>query len=292
MRRPIGKLTLLIFIFLALVLLSAKFIRPENKLISPFPLQFFPTSNLRLIAESTFRDFDGKYAIYIQNLKTKESLKINADQTFGSASLYKLWLMATIFDKVSKGELKESESVEGSISAINKKYGIEKEDAELTEGYLQYSVTSAVEQMITISHNYAALLLLEKSSNSEIDEFIKELGLKTSKMSVPPETSASDIGLFYERLYRGEIISPEYSQKMIEVLKKQKLNDRLAKDLPEGVVFAHKTGNLDLIENDAGIIHSPLGDYIIVVLTESKTPLEARDKMAQFSKAVYEYFNK
>lgn len=292
MRQPIRKLTFLVFVFLALVFISARFIRPDNKLISPFPFQFFPTSNLKLIAESSFNDLDGKYAVYVQNLKTKESLKINADQAFGSASLYKLWVMAIIFDKVAKGELKESESIEGDIEGINKKYGISKEDAELTEGYLQYSIKSAIEQMITISHNYAALLLLGESSNSEVNQFIKDLGLKNSMMTVPPQTTASDIALFYERLYKGEVVNSEYSQKMIEVLKKQKLNDRLAKELPERVEFAHKTGNLDLVENDAGIIYSPKGDYIIVVLTESKKPLDARDKMAEFSKAVYEYFNK
>lgn len=291
MQHPIRKTIFLIFIFLILVFI-AKFVRSENKLVSPFPFQFSPASNLKLLAEASFGDLDGKYAVYLQNLKTKESLKINADQSFGSASLYKLWVMTAIFNKVSKGELSESEALEASVESINKKYGLEGDEAELTEGYLQYSILSAIEQMITISHNYAALMLLEKSSNAEVNGFIKDLGLKNSKMSVPPETSALDIALFYERLYKGEIINQDYSQKMLEILKRQKLNDRLAKGLPEEVSFAHKTGNLGLIENDAGIVFAPFGDYIIVVLTQSKNPLQARDKMAQFSKGVYEYFNK
>lgn len=292
MSRSVKIISLSILFFLGLILLSSKIIKPDKGLISPFPLSFLPTSNLKLLAEASFKDFDGKYSLVIKNLKTGESARINETEVLGSASLYKLWVMAIIYDKISKGEMQEDDQIEGDVADINRKFDIDEEDAELTEGHLQYTVKSAIEQMITISHNYAALLLLTKSGNSQINEFVKNLGLTNSRMTVPPKTTASDIALFYELLYKHQLINPETSQKMIEILKKQQLNDRLGKYLPEGTVFAHKTGNLDLTENDAGIVYSSSGDYIIVVLTESDAPLEAREKMAELSKAVFEYFNK
>ncbi len=293
MRESVKYISLALLIFIGLILLSSKIIKPNSNLVSPFPLSFLPASNLKLITEAVFEGFDGKYAVVVKNLKTGEGFKTQENEKFVAASLYKLWLMGVIYEKIAKGEFSLDDSVEGDVEEINKKFDLEGDDAELTEGHLQYSIESAIGQMITISHNYAALLLLSKFSNLEVEKFIEKLGLKNSKMSVPPKTTAEDIALFYERLYKGEVINPEYSQKMLEVLKKQELNDRLAKKLPKEISFAHKTGNLGLVENDAGIVFSPSGDFIIVVLTESKTdPLLARAKMSQLAKAVYEYFNK
>ena len=78
---------------------------------------------------------------------------------------------------------------------------------------------------------------------------------------------------------------------MLGFLKGQQLNDVLPKYLPENIVVAHKTGNIDAFDNDAGIVYGPKGDYIIVLLSESDNPAGAEDRMAQLSKAVYDYFN-
>jgi hypothetical protein len=44
--------------------------------------------------------------------------------------------------------------------------------------------------------------------------------------------------------------------------------------------------------HDAGIVYTPKGDYIIVILSEADTPSDAEDEIGQLSEAVYEYFTK
>ncbi|MEM4270897.1 MAG: serine hydrolase, partial [Candidatus Pacearchaeota archaeon] len=84
----------------------------------------------------------------------------------------------------------------------------------------------------------------------------------------------------------GDFISGE----MLALLKKQNLNSKLPKYLPENTVVAHKTGELGEYSHDAGIVYKDSGDYIIVVLSKTQKPLDANEKIAQISKAVYDYF--
>ena len=77
---------------------------------------------------------------------------------------------------------------------------------------------------------------------------------------------------------------------MIGLLKMQKLNEKLPKYLPNGTVVAHKTGEIDFLTHDAGIIYTKNGDYIIAIFSESDYPPGAKERIAQISKAVYNYF--
>ena len=77
---------------------------------------------------------------------------------------------------------------------------------------------------------------------------------------------------------------------MIELLKKQQLNDRIPKYLPSGTFVAHKTGELGYYKHDAGIVFSEQDNYILVVLSKTDSPSSGAEEIAKLSKAVYDYF--
>ena len=56
--------------------------------------------------------------------------------------------------------------------------------------------------------------------------------------------------------------------------------------------MGHKTGELDGYKHDAGIVYAPKGDYVIVVMSNTKDPQTAVDVIAKISKAVYDHFEK
>lgn len=229
---------------------------------------------LKAIVSEILKGAKGNYAVFIKNLKTEEKYVFNENLNFESGSLYKLWLMTAVFEKIQKNELKEDQILTSDIQSLNQKFQIQEESAELTTGTISLSVKSALEQMITISHNYAAYLLTEK----------------VEKEDIPVKITAEDVGLFFEKLYKGKLADKKYSQEMIEILKKQKLNNGLPKNLPKDVVIAHKTGDIGQFKHDAGIVYAEYGDYIIVVLSESDLPSGAQERIANISKEVYNYF--
>lgn len=242
--------------------------------------------------ESVLKDSEGSFGIFIKNLSNGKTYFLNEHRVFESASLYKVWVMGAVYEQVNMGRISEDNPIAADIEKLNRDFGISPEDAELRMGILDFSINSAIEQMITISHNYAAFALIEKINRDQVENFLKKYGLNETHLENPPKTTASDMGRLFEKIYRGEIVDENYSQKMLSVLARQQLNDKLPKYLPGETKVAHKTGNLGFFENDGGIVYSPAGDYIIVVLTETDHPLETRDKIARISEAVYKYFNK
>jgi beta-lactamase class A len=303
-RRRVKKFVLFAILFLVIIFLWTIFFNSSRKtatIISPLADTFVGRSaqvisnivnpsRLESVVTNSLKGTTGTYAVVIKNLKTGESYSLNADKKFTSASLYKLWVMATIFQQVETGKLSMDTMVKKDIATLNEDFDIASDAAELTDGAFNMSVKNALNQMITISHNYAALSLVQEVGLSNIANFLKQQGFVNSNVKSPPSTTAPDIALFFEKLYEGHFAGPESTKQMIELLKKQQINDRIPKYLPEGVEVAHKTGELDFVKHDAGIVFTEKGDYIIVVLSESKSPSGAADRIALLSKDIFEYF--
>lgn len=249
-----------------------------------------PHRSLKNAVEKAMHGAKGDYAIAIINKETGESYSSQEHKSYGSASLYKLWVMAVAYDQMEKGKLSEEEVLKKDIEELNKKFDIASESAELKEGDIAMPVSQALTQMITISHNYAALLLSDRIGLKNVATFLKSNGFIESQIGQPPKTTASDIALFYQKLFSGQFVNPVASTKMLELLKKQQLNDRIPKYLPDDVLVAHKTGEINYFKHDAGIVYGKNGPYIFVVLSESEFPQSAAERIATLSKAVYDYF--
>jgi beta-lactamase class A len=79
---------------------------------------------------------------------------------------------------------------------------------------------------------------------------------------------AADVASLYAGLLRGDIVSTEASDEMLELLKGQVISDRIPAYLPEGTVTAHKTGNWEGLIHDAGVIWAPLGPIVVAVMSD------------------------
>ena len=245
---------------------------------------------LKNTIDKALKEAQGTYGIVIRNLNTKEEYYLNEHREFDTASLYKLWVMATAFTQIQSGQLKENSILSQNIQVLNNKFNIGSESTELTEGTITVSVKEALNKMITISDNYAALLLSEKVRLSNVSDFLKKNGLIESRLGEPPKTTPYDIALFLEKLYKNELANEDNTQKMIELLSRQTLNNKLPKYLPSNLSIAHKTGELGYFTHDAGIVFTNKDEYLIVVLSESDNPSGAEERIAEISKAVYDYF--
>lgn len=249
--------------------------------------------SLEQVVQNELIGTSGSYAVVIQNLGTDEKYFFNQHKQYASASLYKLWIMGTAYEQIKNGVLDENEILSEDVQVLNTEFNIATESAEKKDGKITLSVNDALFKMITISDNYAALLLTEKVKLLNVNNFLKDNGFLESSVGITggvPTTSASDIAYFFERLYKGQLIDKLHSDKMLSLLKAQRLNGKIPRNLPEDIVVAHKTGELDTFTHDAGIVYVPMGDYIIVVLSQSYEPDLAVNRIVNISEAVYKYF--
>ena len=97
--------------------------------------------------------------------------------------------------------------------------------------------------------------------------------------------------MIFEKLANGKVVSNEASNKMIEVLKRQKYNDVIPALLPETVVVAHKTGSISHVHHDSGIVFLPDGrKYVLVLLSKDLDDFDRGTRLLQnISKMIYDY---
>lgn len=248
-----------------------------------------PTLALDPIIQKELEGTKGKYSVVVKDLDSGASYFYNEHQKYQAASLYKLWVMAVAYKQLEEGTMKESDVLKSDVATINAKFNIATESAELKEGEISFPVNLALKQMITISHNYSALLLAQKVKLSNVTAFLKEQHLTESKVGQPPQTTAYDIATFFEALYNGRLANTNSTNTMLDLLKAQRLNNKLPKGLPANTIIAHKTGELGSVSHDAGIVYTDKGNYIIVVMSDSTLPAAAEERIANISKEVYEY---
>lgn len=249
------------------------------------------SQKLEKIVLPQVKNEQGDYSVVIKNLKTNEYYSLNEKEVYSSASLYKLWTMGTVFQQVKDGKLNLNKTLSASIPSLNAAFDLG-DEAEASEGAITETVNDALEQMITISHNYSAMLLTVAVKNANVQKFLDDNGFSESKTGVPPKTTPEDIAKYYEKLYRGRLVSKEASSQMLEILKRQQINDRIPQYLPDEIDVAHKTGELYTVKHDAGIVYSTHGDYIIVLMSDTNDMDHAAEIEAKISKSVWDYFNK
>lgn len=279
--------------------LGKKVLSANNSLIPTLAPEKTKESKLSEITNQYIASEEGEYSVIIKNLKTGEEYKYNPNKKYDSASLYKLWVMAAVYQEIKDGKLNEDDVLSAEKSSLNDTLstvtltptpvGFTPDPTSGEPEKISMTVGEALEKMITVSDNYAAVLLSSKVGSKKIVNFIKDSKFTNSNYKQPPQTSAQDISLFFESLYKGEIIDSDYSGLMIDLLKRQTLNDRIPKYL-NGVEVAHKTGELFGSKHDGGIVYSQNGDYIIVVLSDTKDYKKAVENIAKYSEAIYEYF--
>lgn len=245
---------------------------------------------LEEVVRNSISKSDDTFGIAIRNLKTGETYSFNDDRKFTAASFYKIWVMAEVFRQVETGKIDLSDRISADVAKLNENFQIASEAAELTEGGFTYTISDALAKMISVSDNYAAMMLLQKVRLSNVKKLLQDYEFINTTVGDSPTTTPDEVAYFYELLYKNKLVDEKTSQEMMSLLLDQQLNYLLPKYLPQFVKVAHKTGQYGRFTHDGGIVFSESGDYIIVLMAETDDTKEVEERMAKLSKNVYEYF--
>ena len=142
------------------------------------------------------------------------------------------------------------------------------------------TLRDALTHMINESDNTATKMVLERIGIGYVQQQFPRMGLlytgiyeegmsiKGGRVAHENYTTAREMEMLEEKIYRGEAVDKPSSDLMMEILKKPKaVASRLAKGMPSGWEIAHKTGLLRQACHDSAIFLTPNGDYAVTVLT-------------------------
>jgi len=256
-------------------------------LCSSVAVTFLPTSArasaledqlTRLATESS-----GTVGIYARKLGVTSPVTYNADLVFPAASVIKLVIFVALY-----------QFAEHEPDVFARRITLQLSDfvggSEILDGYnpgQSIAIVTLARAMIEQSDNTASNVLLDYLGFDRIRATIHQAGLAHTQLKrhfmdvnaifhhSENLTTPRDMGMLLSQLERGAheglrtIASPASCRKMIDILLHQEDRDKIARGLPKGVPLADKTGEIDGVRNDVGII-DPYGEtpYVLAVLTK------------------------
>lgn len=268
-------------------------------------------------------NLEGEVAVYIKDICNGEIISIKDEEQFHAASMVKIPILWECLRQVEEGILK-----------LTDKFEITNEDKVGGCGILsilhrgaEVTLEDLLCLMIDISDNTATNMLIDILSKDKVNDTLMKLGINNTHLarklmvSLPgySYTTARDIGILFEKLLKSEGLKETSTDKAVEILLNQQLNDRLSRELKLcgkcgylvgyentcfecgahmsdvdaiAVKFAHKTGEIVGVVHDGGIMYIRDKRIVVAVLTKNlKRNLDGHNLLAAIGLSIYKYYN-
>jgi beta-lactamase class A len=270
---------------LILILLFSIYICAQNPTLRPPPKIVYAPLTLDERINAAIKDFKGKVWIYAKNLDSGKTYSLRGDERVRTASTIKLPIMVETYFQVSEGKLNWTDEI---ALTREKKIGGSGVLGEFSDN-TKIDLRTAVNLMIVVSDNTATNLVLDKVTSDAVNARMESLGLmniksirkisgseKDSRMATDPVIKNFGIGMsspkntveLLEMLEFGKIINAEASKSMIDVLKRQQYKDGIGRNALDTVPVASKSGTLDRLRADVGIVYTRRGRIAMAITVD------------------------
>lgn len=297
MKKILFKPTFLFLLVLLLWALTGYAFQPEQPTDT---LGFTPSPIVSTLCKD-INDFisvhpqHGIIGVSIKDLTSDQFLSINGNIQFNPASVIKVAVMAEVFHQIEQKKMSLQDTI--TLEQSNHMPGSGRLYFQRTGS--KFSVAYLIDKMITESDNTATNMLMHDVGIENINNFMTSLGLfatvikdDTLLCKIPDQhnwSTTDDMLKLLDMMYHGELVSPQASKAMIDVMLTQKLKWGIPHSLPADLPIANKTGSLDGVRNDIAIIYAKDHPYIVAIFTgEVPSNIEATNLVRHLSKLIYD----
>ena len=242
------------------------------------------------------RPFKGRVAVYARNLTTGREFALDADARVRTASTIKLPILCALESLVAAGRVRWDERIR-----------LRPEDKVTGSGVLgsledgtDLTIRNLAILMIIVSDNTATNLITDRITADAVNEYLDSIGLATTRYNrkvrgdgarLAEPTGWSRAGTLEENrkyglgvstpremvrllqmLEAGTIVSPAASRDILDILAKQQVRDGMARHAPDDLRIVSKSGALDALRSDVGIIYAN-GGPIAMAITVDEMPV-------------------
>jgi beta-lactamase class A len=234
---------------------------------------------------------DGVVGYEIVDLTSNDRVGHLEHESFPTASAIKLAIVYELYKQVAEGRIKLDETL-----VLDRGKAVGGSGVLIHMGTPTLSLRDYATLMVTLSDNTATNVLIDRLGMAEIARRMQKLGLDGTKLrrhmmdGTAARRGDENVSTPSEliSLLRALQSMPE----AIALLKLPKEN-RLRRGLPAGVESADKSGELDGVRVDAGIVFLKNRPYAFSVMT---TYLRSEDEgeraITELSRVAYEYFER
>ena len=255
---------------------------------------------------------EGTFALAFLDLAdSSRSIMINENEMFHAASTMKTPVMVELFKQAAAGKFSLDDSIlvknefRSIVDSSRYQMDINTDSADSLYNAIgqKRTIRALINDMITQSSNLATNILIEKVGAQNVTQTMRSYGadsilvlrgvedIKAYEQGLSNRTTARDLMILFEKLGRGEAVSPAASREMISILKRQHFNEMIPAKLPDSVQVAHKTGWITGVHHDSGLVILPDGRKYVLVLLSKEAP--EREKViaifAEISRNIYDF---
>ena len=242
---------------------------------------------------------DGVMGYVVLDIESGERFERLAGETFPLASTIKLAILYEMFKQAEEGRLSLDESRPLDRRHVVGGSGVLVELTSPSMSLRDYAVL-----MIVLSDNSATNLLIDAVGMENVTGRMSALGmpgLKLRRRMIDTEAalrgdenvgSPDDLAKLLGIIHRGEGLKTESRDAIIAILQKAKPS-ALRDGVPSSVRVANKTGTLEGVAADAGIVYLADRPYIFVATTTYlKSSAAGQDAIRAAARAAFDYFNR
>ncbi len=220
----------------------------------------------------------GKAGIFVLDLNSGQSVEVNADTLFPTASIVKIPIMVSVMDQIAQGNLSYHQKLvyeDSLLYAGSDILGSFKTGEEI-------ALDKVMMLMLTMSDNTASLWLQHLGgTGTHINELMSGLGLENTRMnSRTPgrqsdwekygwgQTTPREMAELVTAIWKGEVVSPAASERMLRNLKRNYWDTEALMVLPPYVNTFSKNGAVSASRSEVVLVNAPNSNYVFCVMTD------------------------
>lgn len=247
----------------------------------------FSSRWLRQLLLERIGDREPNVGLFVTDLMSGNTVEINPDKVFETASVAKVPVAMTVLHLVTMGSLSLDDQVTYQAS-----------DYAEGAGSLRYvlrpgdkvTIRELLDRLIRVSDNVAWNMLERYVGTETIDQYIHSLGVQSPYTKGVHRLTPREMNTLLMRLNNYDAgIAPDLTQWLIELMATTVYRDRIPAKLPPEAYVAEKVGTLSNVVHDVGLVYAPSRSFAISAFTENIPEPEARDLIADLAARVYWY---
>lgn len=233
--------------------------------------------------------------IAARDLATGETLDLNGEHDFPSASTVKVLVAVALARAFDEGRLHPDEKRRARSEIRLDGSGV----MNWLDPDLELTLRDHAWLMLAISDNTTSNVLIEAVGIEAVNASGEDLGVGATRLGRrfmgddappgPPRNRATANGLVavLAAIEQDRAASAGQCAWLRACLDEQQHRDRLARHLPEDVRYRGKTGTIDHIAHDCGVLTGPNGSIAVAVLTHGfENPYDADRFIGRIGSAV------
>lgn len=227
--------------------------------------------------------------LYVYDITHKQTiLSVQKDKKIVSASLIKDIIMLTALEQIRK----EIFTLETQVY-IPKEYILE--DSTIIKQPMSMSIYELMKWMIIVSDNTSTNALIRLLGMETINNYAKELHLENTLLQrcmldfasgLQNYISHQDMCDLYRMLHQKEILNEQLCNIALDILSQQKDNQMILRYIDTPTTFLHKTGELDYLLHDSGLLYVKDTVYYVGVSIKSNIIEGNYELMGQIGKEI------